>query len=150
MGCDIHLYVEQRKGDGRWHAVRPPTPLREPETYRPFVDREWPEVRDYLTFAALSGVRHYPKEREAHRGIEPGVPNGLPADLSTEVSEEAGWWADDGHSRSHATLEEFERRVRAAHDANPVDTGEPWWVTEVVEPARALPGEVRFVWWFDN
>lgn len=46
MGCDIHLYFEQKDKDGKWHEID-------------IDERLVPDGRDYRVFGFLSGVRNY-------------------------------------------------------------------------------------------
>lgn len=59
MGCDIHLYIEQKQRDGTWKEVE-------------IDDRLLPDDRDYNIFGFLAGVynRDFPAQFEAR-----GMPN---------------------------------------------------------------------------
>ena len=74
MGCDIHLWVEQREADGKWHrVVTVPEPYRDPWLvksaaehkrgtpmsgyYRLGTLRRWFDDRNYTAFGILAGVR---------------------------------------------------------------------------------------------
>jgi hypothetical protein len=84
MGTDIHLYAEQRLGNGRWVAL---------------FDSQVFIWRDYGLFTRLAGVR----ERE---GVVPiSQPRGMPADASETVRE--GLSSGDYHSHSWISGEEF-------------------------------------------
>ena len=129
MGCDIHLAVEVRGGDGAWHRVHPPPEARSPwlveqaakpaadEWYRTRAERVWYDTRNYDAFAILAGVCN----GSGFAGIQTGQgfvpiaePRGLPGDMSPEVSALADppedsndvWLGD--HSHSWLTLAELE------------------------------------------
>jgi hypothetical protein len=122
MGCDIHLVVERRNGDGRWQRVLPP-----PEAYDPWLkemaekepndryysDRVkyvWYNDRNYNLFAILADVRN-------GFDFKPiAQPRGLPDDLSEEVNALANPSDDDDdsndiwlgdHSHSWLTVREL-------------------------------------------
>jgi len=82
MGCDIHLFVEQKNEDNVW--------IYNPElTYKP---------RAYDLFAKLAGVRNY-------YDITPiSKQRGLPIDVTVEVKKELEF---EIHSRSHLYLYEL-------------------------------------------
>ena len=129
MGCDIHLAVEVRGGDGKWHRVHPPPEARSPwlveqaatpgagDWYRTRAERTWYDTRNYDAFAILAGVCN----GSGFAGIQTGQgfvpiaePRGLPGDMSPEVSALADppedsndvWLGD--HSHSWLTLAELE------------------------------------------
>ena len=77
MGCDIHGWVEKRRGK-KWVG------------YAQLKD----DQRNYGRFAALAGVR----------GLGPG-PNGVPKNVSDTVKLHILEWDTDGHSHSWLPLE---------------------------------------------
>ena len=83
MGCDIHLFVEHKRGDA-WVSW----------------GRESDVCRDYDLFAKMANVRNY-------NGVEPiSKPRGLPSDVSKTVAGISEAWDVDGHSHSWLTLDE--------------------------------------------
>lgn len=85
MGCDIHVLVEVRSGDNRFH------PYQNTLMYIP---------RDYNLFALLANVRNYGK-------IKPiDTPRGLPSDVCSYVRE----MFDDIDLHSHSWIDEYEYR----------------------------------------
>jgi len=95
MGCDIHMYVEQRDGDQWVHVPWDGgvdfigCPITEPF--------EW---RDYGMFGFLADVRN-------HSEVPPiAQPRGLPEDASAHVREldDDGSW---GHSASWLSIDEL-------------------------------------------
>lgn len=127
MGCDIHLAVEVRNGDGKWHRALPPEEIYDSwlakqaakETgdshyYRDRVKVEWFNDRNYNLFAILAGVRN------GYDFVPISEPRGLPSDLSPEVKKldymsreesESGGGDNDislgDHSQSWLTLAEL-------------------------------------------
>lgn len=125
MGCDIHLAVEVRNGDGVWRRALPPEEVRDPwlveqaeerpddPYYAKRVEVTWFDDRNYNLFAILAGVRN-------NFDFEPiAEPRGLPDDLSAEVkrldyAEQEDEDADDNdvslgdHSQSWLTLAELQ------------------------------------------
>ncbi len=101
MGCDIHIHVERKNGDGWEHVM----------------DDNWPDDvgyddykntpayilsgRNYALFSVLADVRNYD-------GIRPiAEPRGVPDDATKETKDHAGSWEGDGHSYSWALLREL-------------------------------------------
>jgi hypothetical protein len=88
MGCDIHLYIEQKKKD-KWHEIK--------------VDKRLlPDGRNYDLFAFLAGVRNYEPLKKTplfpHRGI--------PDDTSMPKNDTDDFWIGD-HSFTYAYLNEI-------------------------------------------
>lgn len=129
MGCDIHLIVEVKRGDGAWHRVDPPEEDRDEwlgkQVHQNPTDRwynvhwrkVWFDDRNYNAFAILADVRNgygFAGVKTGD-GFEPiSGPRGWPHDLS----EEGKKWVDDGgsdnddlwpgdHSFSWVTLQEL-------------------------------------------
>jgi hypothetical protein len=84
MGCDIHLFVEERVDNGKWEYVQ-----------------EIDVNRNYDLFGFLAGVRddnnlqHFPRK-------------GFPNDASKTVIGQYDEWDLNGHSHSWLTLEELQ------------------------------------------
>ncbi len=111
MGCDIHLYVEEKQSDGSWKSVD--TWKKDPD----YKDRKTVDYEDhaytgrnYNLFSILADVRN----GRGFAGIKTGAgfepmaqPRGLPADVSPEVKAESDAWDCDGHSHSYFTLREI-------------------------------------------
>ena len=110
MGCDIHLYAEQRI-NGKWHLVKTFESIHTDATN---VDKKHWRVmmrasgRNYSFFAALAGVRNYD-------GIDAPEPKGLPDDVSELTAIYSDGYGSDGHSRSWSTAEEFARAFFEHH-----------------------------------
>jgi hypothetical protein len=105
MGCDIHLYVEQRK-NGEWLAAD--TFVVEDE-YRTTVSPSY-SGRNYNLFAMLADVRN----GRGFAGVKTGngfapiaEPRGVPDDASVEYKSQVAQWEGDGHSHSHHTLRQL-------------------------------------------
>ena len=88
MGCDIHLYFEQKNKEGKWEKL--------------VIDKRLlPDDRHYLLFAFLANVRNY------GYGIEPQFADrGIPEDTSMPRTETDDFWIGD-HSFTHAYLDEI-------------------------------------------
>jgi hypothetical protein len=110
MGCDIHLFVEQRNGGG-WRSADAwkqdeDEPLRKRVDYRDALYHD----RNYSLFAILADVRN----GYGFAGVDTGEgfvpisdPRGLPDDSSVEVKAESDSWDGDGHSHSYFTVAEL-------------------------------------------
>jgi len=134
MGCDIHLRVERRTGDG-WRFVPGAVPGCGVDP--------WPGARNYYAFALLADVRNgdgfviTPQFPE--RGLPLDIdrtafcPVGLPVPaMGHECADECEDFADLGdHSFTHATLAEL---LGAPWDVTVRDTG----FIEAAEYARWL------------
>ncbi len=163
MGCDIHLYVEYRKGYDAWDNFG----LR----FNP--------GRDYWLFSRLAGVR----ETEGHPCVFPV--RGMPTDpafqtrienrlyVTDEVGEEnsctkqeAELWVSKGfskytderrdvithpdwHSHSHLTLFEFEKASRVL-DTPEILSDEYVALHAAMKSLEKSGYQVRVVFWFDN
>ena len=101
MGCDIHMFAEYKKPNGKWEAD--PTHKRVDKTED---DPGWSETlddggRDYNFFFALSGVRY--------GDVKPFTGEKcIPEDLSGPVQEAVDEWDGDAHSHTLFTLREYE------------------------------------------
>lgn len=85
MGCDIHVYCEDRKSDGKWFG---------------WDGEDLLSHRSYAVFGFLAGVRNY-------SAITPiSLPRGIPADASGYTREE---WGNGAffHSASWLTIKEL-------------------------------------------
>jgi len=98
MGCDIHIYVEQ-KIDNSWTIV--------PENKGPISlyyregENSWDIGRNYILFSLLAGVRNYydlPLIKD---------PAGLPKDISKKVHNIFKEGESDYHTPSWFSLEEL-------------------------------------------
>lgn len=91
MGCDIHIFIEWKKGDQPWtkdsHHIAH-------EDYNGDLLEVDADGRDYDLFAALSGVR----------GDGPDA-NGLPPDVTKDI--DYTLYNSDYHSISFYSLEDF-------------------------------------------
>jgi hypothetical protein len=92
MGCDIHVYIEFKKGDAPWTAD-------EHHRYDPednYVNAVQASGRDYNLFGKLAGVRSAGPQ-----------PKGFPNDASDIVLKASEIWGGDAHSHSFSSLAEF-------------------------------------------
>lgn len=99
MGCDIYSAVEVRVCD-KWVPAHPFN-----DDGGGYLDPSVEPLsrRDYGLFAMLAGVRFHDDTQQA-------IPErGIPGDASDDVSAWLRQWASDGHSASHATLDELLR-----------------------------------------
>lgn len=146
MGCDIHMFTEQRV-DGAW-----------------VLTGEGPyEDRNYDLFWLLGGIRRRPGE------IPPVAPaRGIPDDASEAVAHEHEQWSLDAHSASWLLLSEL-REFLAANPTAPEQDGSSFWTEGLTALSRCAvhddckesdalaracaegrPHDVRIVFWFDN
>ncbi len=110
MGCDIHLYVEERLSDpGRWTSHDSWLKDEDGDVSVPY-DLLWYSGRSYDLFAILASVRN----GYGFAGVETGGgfipisdPRGLPPDVSAEVAAVSDRWGADGHSHSHLSLRDL-------------------------------------------
>lgn len=162
MGCDIHLYVEERLNDGKWGCVDyfktnpfySDDPLNEKEyKHIPIYDG-----RDYALFATLANVRNY-------GDITPiSEPRGLPDDVSDIVEKASNDWGDDGHSHSWFTAKElFIHKNKCPYsvldrliEAVKKRMCEEFWIWDFLKPEEKEEklwdnaDNFRIVFWFDN
>lgn len=109
MGCDIHVFVEERVGL-EWVIVAPPmgdTEWRESfgkwlgegnpyELFEPFKSLvSWFDERQYALFSKLANVRNH---REPIVPIS--EPRGIPSDLCKEIQEEFDEEGENYHSHT--------------------------------------------------
>jgi len=147
MGCDIHLYIEEKTADG-WKIVPAPNTggYGSEHPWRDGLDdqvdedlREWYADRNYSVFGALAGVRG---------AVTPiSGPRGFPSDISQEVADEAASWGPDWHSKSWLTPKEL-----LAYNWNTADYcfgNFLRFLHEEVEPL-SREKEIRLVFAFDN
>lgn len=121
MGCDIHMYIEYKCGNGLpWQADEHHTLEWDDRCRDNRAEDEWCDYckenhahkcengwanfrqvnatgRDYYLFGELANVRGT-SEREAL---------GLPSDISPELAQAAENYGADGHSHSYISLEDF-------------------------------------------
>lgn len=135
MGCDIHLYVEQRVGD-HWEQIDRPADY----------DLGW---RDYRQFAVLADVRN-----GSHGTVTPSAfaRRGLPEDGTMSTREQSDYWDSDGHSHTWMTLSELysvdwdEYHQQPGYEKDGLPYLPRWARRHWPEPTD----DVRFVFWFDN
>ena len=112
MGCDIHLYVEQRK-NGQWRAldnfVTEDAGTEFQYVTVPYKERLY-SGRSYNLFAILADVRN----GRGFAGIKTGEgfnpisePRGVPNDASPEYKHQVEEAGRDGHSHSYHTLRQL-------------------------------------------
>lgn len=142
MGCDIHVYAEQRV-DGKWQHVGGIDRWDWPNEFEPLEER-W-----YAMFAVLAGVRD-------NWGVKPiAEPRRLPADMSAEVFLAADHLVPDGHTYSWITAREFKEydwpSLPFHHlPINPTFSEQVAYVVEAFEQISDNLDDVRIVFWFDN
>lgn len=165
MGCDIHSYVEVRRG-GLWVYDHGEEYTAGELTEGPF---GW---RDYGIFGFLADVRNY------SRSPVIAEPRGLPDDVTTETWQAYSKLAPDAHSASWLAVAElaaydydkvfWDRRVTKqigpyAYDgAALAEKGEgrhltlrdflgPEFFAELDELAKlGDTADIRLIFWFDN
>lgn len=135
MGCDIHMFGEQRQ-NGHW------------------VDNETELSvgRNYFLFGLLAKVRRDFKEYSF-------APRGLPEDVSSPIEYEYSRF-DDLHTPSWLGLWELQEtlvELLLVPEANQQDTGLSYaveglqsLVTQIKEIYTDDPRNFRIVFWFDN
>lgn len=109
MGCDIHMFVEQKDEEGLWQMLPPP----EIELYyypktmsAPVMGEDWYWGRNYALFGFLADVRNETGYGTSH--VPPLTkPRGLPPHVSAEIQAESDEWDCDGHSHSWFALGEL-------------------------------------------
>jgi hypothetical protein len=109
MGCDIHLYVENRTG-GKWVSVDLWSNQYSEATPSVAYDDMLYHERNYSLFSILANVRN----GYGFAGVPTGqgfvpiaAPRGLPQDVSAEVAAVSESWGADGHSHSYLTVREI-------------------------------------------
>lgn len=154
MGCDIHIYAEQKNDKGEWELMY---------DIEPFSNRQ------YSIFAWLANVRNY-------SGLIPiSEPMGFPEDASPQVAADYNAWGCDAHTPSWLSVKELlnfnydapceDRRVTVKTGPNSwnggatCNQGEGRQTTyrelfgedffEDLNKLRAFGAE-RIVFWFDN
>lgn len=153
MGCDIHLFAEQRI-DGKWKSLDKYTKnedysegdeFGEPEFEIKREDKFYSGGRNYNLFCALSGARSFEFCNEPKIVA---VPRGIPLDSCEEIKQEVDRYGTDGHTHSFLyryDLENFDWR----------DYGETCndFLLEVIPKmiaTGASEDDVRIVFFFDN
>ena len=103
MGCDIHLYCEQKYKDDWYSADN----YRINASYGEYDLEPKLEVvhlydgRDYILFSILADVRNYSNNDYISK------PKGIPNDISEGVKKELEKWHGDSHSHSYFTAKEL-------------------------------------------
>jgi hypothetical protein len=174
MGCDIHSFVEVKKGNN-WELLKekpfPADDFHKKYYKEDFTDDPFP-YRNYGLFGFLADVRNY-------SCVEPiSEDKGFPNDASIEVVTEKETWDADGHSHSWLTLEEmlsvdydkiiWDKRVTRQVSPNCWDgsceanegegehlslrefLGQSYFQTLDILKTLGSPESVRVVFWFDN
>jgi hypothetical protein len=108
VGCDIHLFIEMQRPDGRWYILPPPIKdehdrlNRENLAYhRSGLLADWDLGRNYSLFGLLAGVRERPENQFCGA-------RGVPGDASPEYAKEAEAAEEQYcHSFSFATVAEL-------------------------------------------
>lgn len=152
MGCDIHYVIEKKHKD-RWVGLFATGNELAPYIGKPArgVPAYMFKPRNYRFFANLAGVRGEGPE-----------PLGMPEDASDMARMFTDYWGEDGHSHSHAPLEDFVATYLRSTSADvsalveqKLTGGDP--VRSVMEDLgiwvhgsdpHAVP--YRVVYWFDN
>lgn len=151
MGCDIHIVLERKVGEGPWLGLRELAFMNIGGVRIPCPAR----ARNYTRFAALAGARGDGPE-----------PKGMPVDASALALHLVDNWGSDGHSHSYIGLHdacklwlatendswmpgderdaEKERARRKERDKEPAQFYFGLWSDEVEQH------EHRLVYWFDN
>lgn len=133
MGCDIHIFVERRRGD-KWETVSGKDPMQDwykkqykkatniesikfyRERYEKSMNpcyKNWIcDTRNYRLFSLLANVRNgisirFGEISTGHRLVPISDPKGLPEDVTDIVKEEYEMWGCDSHSASYLTLKEL-------------------------------------------
>lgn len=169
MGCDIHVYMEVKSsvsGVMQWRCADRFSLNRyykEEGEAQYEVDNIY-NTRNYALFSALADVR---SGLVASRGdVIPifSEPRGLPEDINQIIANENMRWGGDGHSHSHATLQElYDYQDKSTNDLlNEVLTPfieaiearartEHWIFHEDDKRVEQEKAEkTRVVFWFDN
>lgn len=121
MGCDIHLWVEEKQGN-HWSC-------------------SWKmeaQGRDYDLFGLMASVRGWEHLY---------TPRGLPQDVSIRVAEEFRSWERDAHSASWLTTDEYTRCLAALLKLGG-DVSTPYRTLLAI--LEAIKGDARIVFWFDS
>lgn len=152
MGCDIHFYVEVRRGNmwrpaDRWVLK---SNNHRPEVYGKYrlcipYEELFYTGRNYILFAMLANVRN---EVEDNLVIPIDDPRGLPDDACPEILDEV---TVDHHSHSYLYLHElldakniYKSIMRESGFNRTVDR------MKALSDSDAEYDDVRCVFWFDN
>jgi hypothetical protein len=146
MGCDIHVYTEE-KIDDAWvntGGIEDTSHYDEEGQYPQPCARSVGMDRDYWMFAFLAKVRgEYTFSFDA---------KGLPEDVSIDVGNADKGWDSDGHTHSYLTKAELEEK-RASLILEPTSP-EISHTFKALKTVLALFSdseyEQRIVFWFDN
>lgn len=147
MGCDIHLYLEVRGRDGKWHHAQgvvddhvrdkddPGDKPGVPDV--PLPERIW-HGRHYELFAYLAGVRQNVHGSKQHFPV-----TGFPSDASPEVRAIWETWDGDGHTPSSINLEDLLSAIENDTKGYPVfvmvDKADRKKIDKVVKKAKGKP-----------
>ena len=109
MGCDIHLYQEQ-KIDGRWKSADTWSDKYDEGCVSVAYDDMIYTGRNYRLFSILANVRNghgFAGCKTSDEFNPISMPRGLPSDVSELVEAESKKWGVDCHSHSWLTLREI-------------------------------------------
>lgn len=136
MGCDIHMVLEQKIGEGSWIGIHHFPYYRSSGGTHHFPDAIG---RNYRRFAAMAGVRGDGPE-----------PRGLPEDVSVLSQARSDHYGSDGHSHSWLPVREAAAIFLASEYGEPDDYAKKYPTAHFfgVEPEDA--DDYRIVFWFDN
>lgn len=108
MGCDIHLFVEQRRkvnGQLKWISgdyFKFNYYYESGDSKDEYSLIELHGDRNYSLFSTLAGVRDY-----SEKNTPISEPKGVPNDCCEYVKTQKEYWDGDGHSHSWFTLKEL-------------------------------------------
>lgn len=160
MGCDIHIYLEQKEDSGDWECFDKDKLVLEqyrndPLSYYIPCDKKSTkplEGRDYQFFGIITGGCVRRAMPETYLDYSFLSDRGIPEDVSEIVNMLYAQWDSDAHSATYITFEEVKDLV-----AKHIITSEPEEVKtafnrlynffkEFEQPNTQL----RLVYWFDN
>ncbi len=136
MGCDIHEYLERKKGNGEWSCVE---------------EHCNNLCRNYSFFSLLAGVRMDEHSRGEH--LEP---KGFPEDACIDAKKhyyfdlelaEPNWGY---YAPSWVTTEELEWVVKQYCRGESADGCDFYDLLQVMKKYEANGYDCRLVFWFDN
>lgn len=176
MGCDIHIYIEQKGSDGIWYNRDYFVPVPVTSKWRKYERVPIISYRSYALFAFLANVRNYDNIPCLDD------PRGLPGNLSEDVWSEWEKWEPDAHSASYFTLlelieaqedlkdkfyknreevswpfavdafDKFVDELKKRADILGIISDFEWYSIhqEIREKAMEKATQLRIVFWFDN
>ena len=139
MGCDIHVYTEEKINDA-WVNTSGLESWFQPNASARSVGM----YRDYWMFAFLAKVRgEFTFSFDA---------KGLPEDVSLEVDNAAKDWYANAHTHSYRTKTEIEeKRASLILEPTTAETSHTFKVIkDILELFTDSINEQRIVFWFDN